>query len=176
VTAQAPLATPEPADEVPDEVGVLVPLAGQRRPDPGGSPSAGYRAAGNLALKSAELARSPRTPRTPRTPGAEPSSGAARSAVIVARALLEVLSGWRPASQLSRCTSYTLQQDLERRAPRRPTGNRQQLLRVRVSEPTADVAEVCAITHDLARKRVRVMALRMEHREGRWVVTRLQAG
>jgi hypothetical protein len=105
-----------------------------------------------------------------------PSDDAARSAVIVARALLEVLSGWRPPSQLARWTSYALQQDLERRVPRRPAGNRLHLLRVRVSEPTEGVAEVCALAKDLTRRRVRVIALRMEQRSDGWVVTRLQAG
>jgi hypothetical protein len=101
---------------------------------------------------------------------------ATRTAVIVARALLEVLSGWRPASQLSRWTSYPLQQDLERRAPRKPTGARLQLRRIKVSEPAIGVAEVCALADDPVQQRVRVIAMRMEDRQGEWIVTRLQAG
>jgi Family of unknown function (DUF6459) len=101
---------------------------------------------------------------------------ASRTAIIVARALLEVLSGWRPASQLSRWTSYPLQQDLERRAPRKPIGARLQLRRIRVSEPAIGVAEVCALADDPVHQRVRVIALRLEDRHGEWIVTRLQAG
>ena len=128
---------------------------------------------GALALSSASA------------PGAAPRRGvhaggasqdAAQAAVMVARALLEVLSGWRPPSHLSRWTSAHLQYDLERRAPRRPNGQRQQLLRVRLSEPSHGVAEACALTKDLVRGRIRVMAMRMELRGDRWIVTRLSAG
>jgi hypothetical protein len=99
-----------------------------------------------------------------------------RSAVVVARALLEVLGGWRPPGQLARWTSYPLQLDLERRAPRRPVGARLQLLRVRVVQCGAESAEVCVLAHDPARKRIRVLALRLEQQERGWIVTRLQAG
>lgn len=106
----------------------------------------------------------------------QPAADVERSAWMVARALLEVVSGWRPVGQLSRHTSYSLQQDLERRAPRRPTGQRLKLLKVRLSHPADGVAEVCALAHDPNRGRVRVFALRMEDRRGEWVVTRLQTG
>jgi len=109
-------------------------------------------------------------------PAADSTVGAARAAVMVTRALLEVLSGWRPASQLMRWMSVPLQIDLERRAPRRPTGHRQHLLRIRLSEPAPGVAEVCALTKDVSRGRIRVMALRLELRDQQWIVTRLQAG
>jgi hypothetical protein len=105
-----------------------------------------------------------------------PRPEAARTAVIVARALLEVLSGWRPANQLARWTSYPLQQDLERRAPRKPTGARLQLRRIRISEPDIGVAEVCALADDPAQQRVRVIAMRLEDRQGEWILTRLEAG
>jgi hypothetical protein len=101
---------------------------------------------------------------------------ATRTAVIVARALLEVLSGWRPAGQLSRWTTYALQQDLERRAPRRPNGARLQLRGIRVSEPATGIAEVCALADDPGQQRIRVIALRLEARQGGWIVTRLEAG
>jgi Family of unknown function (DUF6459) len=109
-------------------------------------------------------------------PVLDATSGAHRAAVMVARALLEVLSGWRPAVQLGRWTSASLQYDLERRAPRRPTGHRQQLLRIRLTEPSTGVAEVCALTTGHPHGRVRVMALRLELRGQQWIVTRLQAG
>lgn len=98
-----------------------------------------------------------------------------RTAVIVVRALLEVLQGWRPVSQLARWTSHPLQLDLEDRVPRRPTGTRLYLRRLRISEPASGVAEVCALAEDPARQRMRVMALRMEVRGDAWIVTRLEA-
>jgi hypothetical protein len=107
--------------------------------------------------------------------GGAPES-AARAAVMIARGLLEVLSGWRPPSQLARWTSAQLQYDLERRAPRRPTGQRQQLMRVRLRTETPGVTEACALTRDLTRDRVRVMALRLELRGEHWIITRLSAG
>jgi hypothetical protein len=139
------------------------------RPRTGGA----WQTEGSLALKSGAPAEGEGGMVDP---SADAADGASRAAVMVARALLEVLSGWRPASQLSRWTSISLQHDLERRAPRRPTGHRQHLLRVRLSEPALGVAEVCALTKDVTRGRVRVMAMRMELRGQQWVVTRLQAG
>ena len=139
----------------------------------------GYQVHASLARKTQPLPSQPRRTSAdqPDQPDEQdPSASVSRCAVIVARALLEVLSGWRPPSQLARWTSYALQQDLERRVPRRPAGNRLQLLRVRVSEPAEGVAEVCALAKDLTRRRVRVIALRMELRSDGWVVTRLQAG
>lgn len=136
-------------------------------------PGAGYHLDGALALRleGSPIARS-------RTDGASirDESAVHRSAVLVARALLEVLGGWRSPSQLARWTSYQLQLDLERRAPRRPLGSRLQLMRVRVMESEAESAEVCALVHDPVRKRIRVLALRLELREGSWIVTRLQTG
>jgi hypothetical protein len=142
---------------------------------------AGYLAEGSLALKGLKALPGPMTPTAKPLP-TDPSRGSAsqenigRNAVIVARAMLEVLAGWRPASQLARWTSYPLQQDLERRAPRRPTGNPLQLLRIRASEQSPGIVEICALAEDTHRKRVRVIAMRLERREGDWVVTRLQAG
>lgn len=153
-------------------------LGGPRPPSKPGATAAGYQVKGNLARKPEPLPE-PEAKLAERQVGAASqtaSAGAARSAVIVARALLEVLSGWRPPSQLARWTSYALQQDLERRVPRRPAGTRLHLLRVRVSEPADGVAEVCALAQDTTRRRVRVIALRMEQRTDGWVVTRLQAG
>ncbi len=151
---------------------VVIPLH-QKRVGP--AEGAAYQMAlfdGSLALKVAAR----RTEEPPQQTETPETLAVSRTAVIVARALLEVLSGWRPASQLSRWTSHALQQDLERRAPRRPTGSRLTLRRIRVSEPAAGVAEVCALADDPAQGRVRAMALRLENRQGTLVVTRLQAG
>ncbi len=132
-----------------------------------GATSPYYGAEGALALKAA-----------PQPDGLLAPNGvsAERSAAIVARALLEVLSGWRPASQLTRWTSHSLQQDLERRAPRRPIARRQRLIKLRISAQAPGIAEICAISHDPGRGRIRVIAFRLEAREAGWIVTRLQAG
>ncbi len=160
----------EPAGE-PGE-GVVIPLAG-RRLSAAAVASAGYHALdtdGSLALKAvAPIIKTLPAP-------APPSTDTTRTATIIARALLEVLSGWRPPSQLMRWTSFSLQQDLERRAPRRPSGIRLQLVKVRVNEQPGGAAEVCALARDPGKGRVRVLALRMERRADSWVVTRLQAG
>jgi hypothetical protein len=142
-----------------------------RFPDP--TPAGAWQTQGALALKPDAAIEGERWTLDP---PAESADGATRAAVVVSRALLEVLSGRRPASQLSLWTSGSLQQDLERRAPRRPTGHRQQLLGVRLTEPSPGIAEVCALTKDLTRGRVRVMAMRLERRHQLWIVTRLQIG
>ena len=164
-----------PQDEEPSgnagEAAVIA-LAG-RRPHTAADSGAGYRGLatdGSLALRVAAPSVDGPLSLSP------PTTDIARTATIVARALLEVVSGWRPASQLVRWTSFSLQQDLERRAPRRPSGVRLQLTRVRLTEPSAGVAEVCAVARDPGRGRVRVLALRMERRADSWGVTRLQAG
>jgi hypothetical protein len=170
-----PIDSADSADSVDQPGGVVIALHQRRRTS--APADAAYQVGlvdGTLALKAPlpfleEAWEEPGAPSTP-----PPAAG--RTAIIVARALLEVLSGWRPASQLSRWTSYPLQQDLERRAPRRPTGARLQLRRIRVSEPASGVAEVCALADDPVQQRVRVIALRLEDRQGEWIVTRLQAG
>ena len=171
-----PIALTPPGPESSDEESAadrVIPLTGRQRgkPTSGATGPAGsiYQVEGSLALKAVAV---------PIGAISDPSSkeGIARTAVIVARALLEVLAGWRPATQLARWTSYTLQQDLERRAPRRPTGSALQLLRIRVHEQSPGIAEVCALAEDTTRRRVRVVALRLECQEGAWLVTRLQVG
>ncbi len=100
-----------------------------------------------------------------------------RVSAVVARAVVEVLRGWRPPAQLALWTSPLLQHDLERRAPRRPSGPRLQVTRIRVDQPAPDVAEVCALAYDPGCRRLRVFALRLEQRAGSgWTMTRLQAG
>ena len=154
-------------DDDDDGAARVIPLKARRSAS--GPSSAIYQVEGSLALKAAGL---------PIEQIADPTStdGVARTAVIVARALLEVLAGWRPATQLARWTSYTLQQDLERRAPRRPTGSALQLLRIRVHEQSPGIVEICALAEDTTRRRVRVVALRLERRDADWLVTRLQVG
>jgi hypothetical protein len=100
-----------------------------------------------------------------------------RVAFAFSRAIVEVLRGYRPAAQLARWTCPTLQDDLERRAPRRPIGPRLQITRIRIGTPADGAAEVCALAFDPTSRRVRVHAFRLEQRSGSgWTVTRLQAG
>ena len=114
-----------PADEPSGNSGgeaVVIALAGRRIHVATGS-EAGYGTLatdGSLALKvpapAGPAARTPpdiEAPPAPHPPAAEVT----RIATIVARALLEVLSGWRPPSQLVRWTSFSLQQDLESALP-----------------------------------------------------------
>jgi Family of unknown function (DUF6459) len=162
------------ADSADQPGGVVIALHHRRRPSPAASAYQVRLVDGALALKP-QLPSSPELPAAPK-PAASAPPEVARTAVIVARAMLEVLSGWRPAHQLSRWTSYQLQQDLERRAPRKPIGARLQLRRIRVSEPAVGVAEICALADDPVQQRVRVIAMRLEDRQGEWIVTRLQAG
>ena len=56
----------------------------------------------------------------------------------------------------------------------RPVVERPVVGGVRVSEPDDGVAEVAAVVH--RRHRVQAIALRLEGRDGRWVVTVLQCG
>jgi hypothetical protein len=154
--------------------GVVIALHHRRRPSPAASAYQVRLVDGALALKPQLTDRPELSAVIERVASSPPE--VARTAVIVARALLEVLSGWRPANQLARWTSYPLQQDLERRAPRKPIGARLQLRRIRVSEPAIGIAEICALADDPVQQRVRVIAMRLEDRQGEWIVTRLQAG
>jgi hypothetical protein len=160
----------------PEHAAIVIPIGPRRAQAPRADPPGGsgaWQTDGALALRIGPLpaGESRLVSQADGVP-----QGAARAAVVVSRALLEVLSGWRPPGQLCRWTSAQLQYDLERRAPRRPTGQRQQLLRVRLTQPSPGVAEACALTRDLVRGRVRVMAMRMELRGEQWIVTRLVAG
>ncbi len=98
----------------------------------------------------------------------------------IAQAIVEVISGQRPATQLIRHTSPTVYSVLARRAlvsnrrlasgPRRPAVVR----RVRVCEPADGVVEACAVV--VAHGRVRALALRLEGLDGRWLVTQVAVG
>jgi hypothetical protein len=98
----------------------------------------------------------------------------------LAQAVVEVVSGQRPAPQLIRHTSPTIYSMLARQAmvagrrrtpgPRRPAVVR----RVRVCEPADGIVEACAVV--VAHGRVRALALRLEGLDGRWLVTALTLG
>jgi hypothetical protein len=102
-----------------------------------------------------------------------------------AQALVEVVGGHRPVTQLARWTSRDVFRDLERRAqlvaratttapdtpPLRST-IRSQVRSVHVSRPSTGVAEVSV--HVRHGDRSRALALRLDLVEGRWVCTALE--
>lgn len=115
----------------------------------------------------------------------------ARWAAHVGQALVEVMHGLRPPTQVLRWTSSEVYTVVSRRATaasRRAVGasNRDaggargrtaRAVRVRtarVCHPRDDVAEAALLLHD--GRRLRAMALRLEGRDHRWVVTALHVG
>lgn len=96
-----------------------------------------------------------------------------RAARVLARALVEILSGQRPVAQLRvHCAPEIYAGLLER-----PFTGQQALphiLTVRVCEPADGVAEVSAAFRRA--ERVRAVAFRIEGVDGRWRITALQVG
>jgi hypothetical protein len=96
------------------------------------------------------------------------------AAAVVTRAILEVLSGSRPAAHLAGWTTPSVQVDIERVATRVNIRRRYTLRSVRVAEPRSGTAEVTAV---IGREdRIAALALRLESTDGRWRVTRLVVG
>jgi hypothetical protein len=111
----------------------------------------------------------------------------------LAQALVEVMSGTRPAPQVIRWTSPEVYSAVARRSamaarrqavrhtgggsspglPPRP-GRRAVVRRVRICEPADGVVEACAVVVDAGR--VRALALRLVGVDRRWLVTELQVG
>ncbi len=100
-----------------------------------------------------------------------------------ALAVVETLSGDRPASQLERWMTPAAFDDVaaltattNRRTDSgaRARTERPRLLSVHVSQPAQDVAEVCG--HVSQGRRSRAVALRLEKQGGQWVCTALQVG
>jgi hypothetical protein len=102
------------------------------------------------------------------------------------QAMIEVVSGVRPVSQLVRWTTAPVYDVLCARValPVASTGARSRAIAttrhaevvrsIRVSEPRDGVAEVCAIVQQ--GPRCRAIALRLEGIDGRWQCTALQIG
>lgn len=100
-----------------------------------------------------------------------------------AQAVVEVIGGDRPVSQLLRCTSPRVYQEIGRRAQilarTAPATTRRRTLRpqvrsVHVFQPTSQAAEVCV--HVRHGERSRALAARLEKRDGRWTCTALTVG
>lgn len=96
----------------------------------------------------------------------------------IAQALIEVMSGARPAPQVIRWTTPEIYSAVARRsaaAGRRSLAARRAIVRqVRICEPVDGVIEACAVVVDNGR--VRALAMRLTGVDRRWVVTELQVG
>ncbi|MBM6400913.1 Rv3235 family protein [Phycicoccus sonneratiae] len=117
--------------------------------------------------------------RTTRSDLPDPVEWAAR----MAHALLEVMTGARPAPQVVRWTTPEVYAVVARRGAlvaRRAadgrSGRRHRLTvrRVRVCEPVDGVAEAAVVVQD--GPRVRAVALRLVGQDGKWRVSALQVG
>jgi len=96
----------------------------------------------------------------------------------MAQALIEVMSGARPAPQVIRWTTPEVYSAIARRhvtSGRRTTVTRQAIVRrVMICEPVDGVIEACAVVVDNGR--VRALAMRLTGVDRRWVVSALQVG
>jgi hypothetical protein len=96
----------------------------------------------------------------------------------MAQALVEVMSGARPAPQVIRWTTPEVYSVVARRnavSARRAVVARRAIVRhVRICEPADGVVEACAIVVDNGR--VRALAMRLTGVDRRWVVSALQVG
>jgi hypothetical protein len=130
-------------------------------------PSA-VRPAGRTALRTRGVV--PQLPSQPALP--EPRQWAGR----FIQALVEVLGGVRPATQLVRWTTDDVYADIRRRAEatRTATNTRGHVRSVHVGSPADGVAEVCALVQ--RGPRATAVALRLEGTEGRWQCTALELG
>jgi hypothetical protein len=97
----------------------------------------------------------------------------ARPATMLARGLVEVLSGVRPVEQLRAHCAPEVFAGLED-LPMVPGPGLPTLLSVRSCEPGDGVAEVSAVFRRAGR--VRALAFRLEGVDGRWRLTALQVG
>ena len=96
----------------------------------------------------------------------------------MAQALIEVMSGARPAPQVIRWTTPEVYSAVARRnaaSVRRTVIARRAIVRrVRICEPVDGVVEACAVVVDNGR--VRALAMRLVGVDRRWVVSALQVG
>jgi hypothetical protein len=96
----------------------------------------------------------------------------------MAQALVEVMSGARPAPQVMRWTTAEVYSVVARRGAVSGrcaiVARRALVRRVRICEPADGVVEACAVVVDNGR--VRVLAMRLTGVDGRWVISELQVG
>jgi hypothetical protein len=118
--------------------------------------------------------------RTARADLPDPTRWAGR----ITHAILEVMTGARPAPQVLRWTTpevyavvarrsaHVARRAADGRAPR--SRQRIQVMRVRVCEPSDGVAEAAVVVRHGAR--VRAVAIRLVGQDGKWRVSALQVG
>lgn len=132
------------------------------------------------AAATARIATTTPSPRDSRAEPAElPDPGTWAS--LMARAVVEVLVGIRPATQLARWLTTDLYEAVARRAglARRIHGQcertrRSTTRRVRIDQVRHDAHEAAVVVHDGTR--TRGVALRIEAHRGRWRITALEIG
>jgi hypothetical protein len=142
---------------------------------------------GSLALKAPAVGEPggglPQTPELRIVRGGGPGEDVQVWAARFAQAVVEVLGGDRPLSQLVRWTSHRVYAELERRlailARTSQAGSRARTIRpqvrsVHVFHPTPESAEVSV--HVRHGQRSRAIAARLELVRGRWQCTVLQLG
>jgi hypothetical protein len=139
-----------------------------------------------VAARSAALVRTiPDTVKDPAVPGWSQDAdmgvrrtataslpAATRSGPVLARALVEVMSGQRPLSQLRVHCAPDVFAGLQARPVLR--GALGHLLNVRVCEPADGAAEISVVFR--RGERVRALAFRIQGVDGRWRITALQTG
>ena len=171
----------------PDQWATVTRLDGERkRQQPGPVPLAAVQ--GTLALDLHGCGGMPATPDLRPTLNVVDGNGRAVDEVQAwaarfAQAVVEVLGGDRPVTQLVRWTSKRVYADLGRRVrilgrtspvTQRLRTVRPQVRSVHVFHPTADTAEVSV--HVRHGQRSRALAARLELDDGRWQCTALQLG
>ena len=141
------------------------------------SPSDRYAVQGTLAL---DLAGPPVRPAT------HSDEELRRWAARFAQALVEVVGGQRPVTQLLRWTTRDVFRDVERRTrvlqraagtPVRtvaPARRRPHVVSTHLCRPRPEVAEVSVHVRHAARSRA--LAMRLELRQGRWLCSVLEFG
>ncbi len=146
----------------------LVPEPDGLTPQSPAAPQRTARPARPIAPRTRGLV--PQLPSQPALP--EPRQWAGR----FIQALVEVLGGVRPATQLVRWTSEDVYADIRRRteAPRTVADRRGHVRSVHVGSPADGVAEVCALVQ--RGPRAMAVALRLEGADGRWQCTALELG
>lgn len=191
--------SPRRPPAAPTRWATVTPLGGRRTPEPTGATAPTPTVDGSLALDAAACGPSPCSPghRSPTALGSEGQTGGPALRLVpaggqedvkawaarFAQAVVEVLGGDRPLTQLLRWTSTRVYVEIDRRltilnrtssAGRRMRTVRPQVRSVHVCHPTPSCAEVSV--HVRHGQRSRAIAARLEHRGGRWQCTALQLG
>jgi len=185
VSAPMPLPVSEPAStapaSTPPRLRVLRLLPAPTWPGIEDSQTAPIPGQGSLPLEFCLPNGVPAVPRIPQSV----AQGPARSSIVpwaarLAQAVLEVVAGERPVTQLSPWVAPDIYRRLDRRHQLRTRLTQlskrrgrcaEQVRSVHVCHPTPDVAEISVVCS--SDDRCRGLAIRLELRRGRWVCTEL---